>query len=189
MKNIVKCAALGLSIMAASLATAKPAAALPPMNLVNLKAQQEGHAICMGIAGGDPGGHVTAGTKIIVWDCNISNDQAWILNGFAPITQFQDVATDTWGRSMCLNDPGGINDKGVQLNIARCGGPNQSFVLQGTSLEGCFNLVNTNSNRVVGVANAQTNPVKDGMGVIMWDANGSADQIWCLKEAPIIVIG
>jgi hypothetical protein len=170
----------------------KPARALPPVNFANRKAAIEGHSICMGVSGGDPGGHVTSGTHIIVWDCNASNDQVWSITGFAPNFVFQNAATNaSGGGSMCLTDPGGSADKGAQVIIAPCtGGFGQQFQMMGDpGGSGCYLFKNVGSGRVVGVANASANPVKDGMSVIMWDANGSADQLWCPQSPPVIPIG
>jgi hypothetical protein len=191
MKKIVTCAALGLSVTAGTLAIATPASAFV---LVNLKAENEGHSICMGVSGGDPGGHVTAGTHIIVWDCNFSSDQAWSFAGPPPYFELVDTATDTAGRSMCLNDSGGVNDRGAQVTIAACNATlPQRFEFNYVGYDGsgapCYNMIDANSSRVVGVANAQANPVTDGMSVVMWDNNGSADQVWCVHPNPVIHVG
>jgi hypothetical protein len=191
MKKILTCAALGLSITAGSLAIATPASAYV---LWNLKAEQEGHAICMGVSGGDPGGHVTSGTHIIVWDCNYSSDQAWSFGGYPPGFEWVDAATDTAGHSMCLNDSGGNNDRGAQVTIAECTDYTpQRFLFNwvGNDSSGapCYNMADVGTNRVVGVANASVNPVQDGMSVVMWDSNGSADQVWCVHPNPVIHIG
>jgi hypothetical protein len=191
MRNIVTCIALGLSITAGSLAIATPASAFV---FWNLKAEQAGKPICMGVSGGDPQGHVTAGTHIIVWDCNYSNDQVWNWNVDA--LNFVDAVTDSAGNSMCLNDTGDSPtrgaDRGAQVTISECTGAYIQefgfFPLGNPDADGdqCGNIFNYASGRVVGVANAEVNPVKDGMSVIMWDYNGSTDQIWCMHPNPVI---
>ncbi len=129
MKKIVTCAALGLSITAGSLAIATPASAYV---LWNLKAEQEGHSICMASAEaiqaamsrpGPTSSCGTATTRVTRLGASVARprDFEWV-----------DAATDTAGHSMCLNDTGGNNDRGAQVTIAACTNyTSQKFLLIG----------------------------------------------------------
>lgn len=197
MRKNAKCGALGLAVAigAGSLAVARPANADV---FWNLKAEQEdingNVAICMGIAGGDPGGHVNVGTSIIVWNCNISNDQVWNqVSVSITASELQDFATDPSGNSICLNDKGGTNDRGTQLNVADCnGGTAEQFIFSFVQADAwgdpCFTIQAASSRRFVGVANAQVNPVQPGMSVVMWDRTSSNDQVWCRHPDPVVPI-
>lgn len=187
MKNIIKCAALGLSIAASSLAIAKPAAA-NPWYLSNFKAYQEGHSICMGVSGGvDSNNHISAATHIITWACNGALDQVWTavgVPGYPTLDVFQNGATDSQGHAMCLTDASYTSDRGQPLTVYPCtnggtGGPGQRFYVNGG-----LTFVNSYSGRLIGVANGQNNTIVNGMAIIMWDSNGSYDQDWMPLNTP-----
>lgn len=191
MKNIVKCAALGLSVAASSLAIAKPASA-NPWYFANFKANQEGNSICMGVSGGvDQHGHIADGTHIITWTCSGAWDQDWTADpvpGQPLQNVFRNKAQDAAGNNMCLTDASFSSDRGQPLTVYPCsnngtGGPGQRFqTLNGPN--GGFLLMNVYSGRVIGVANGQANPITNGMAIIMWDRNGSPDQEWIPLNAP-----
>lgn len=196
MKNRAKYAVLGLCIEFGGLTATIPASADV---FWNLKAEEQNPSLnlnpqmCMGISGGDPGGHVKVGTPIIVWDCNPSNDQVWNQIPLAGGNEIVDEATDPSGNSVCLYDKGGVNDRGTQLTVADCNGNySERFdflpVTQDAQGYMCYRIQSAVSGRYVGVANASANPVKDGMSVIMWDPTGSDDQVWCQHPDPVIHI-
>jgi hypothetical protein len=205
MRNNAKCTALGLCIVAGGLAMAEPAKADV---LWNLKAEKQSpsKAICMGIAGGANGDEVKDGTNIIVWDCiNGVDDQIW---SRIPDTAFgnffdnlnvliEDRALDS-GSPACITDKSNgtsTGDKGVQLAIGVCSQTNlaQQFLFEDMHENDpagfpCFLIQSGLSGRFIGVANAQANPVKRGLAVIMWDRTPSDDQVWCVHPNPPPII-
>ncbi|HTQ06323.1 MAG TPA: RICIN domain-containing protein [Polyangiaceae bacterium] len=189
MKKLVASAMLGLSVVASASTATKPAAAAAPIiSWENLKALQAGHKICMGVSGGPHNGRINDGTHIIVWDCTLVTDQVFTVASATQGEQIQDQVPDPALHTMCLNDTGGTNDRGAQVTIAPCNGSSAQEFNQISVGSGCFLLQNVASGRVIGVANASANPVSDGMSVIMWDFNGSADQMWCPVAATSIPI-
>jgi hypothetical protein len=195
MKHMTKCVTLGLAVLAGGLAMATPASASV---FFNRKATDEGHQICMGVAGGVDNSGNLKGNKLVVWACNDSEDQTWNEDPVASFDALQDVGT-LGGTPACLVDTGGANDRGTQLVVQTCNQslPSEEFIFteQMTCINGscapetdgvgpCFRIQNQTSRRFIGVANAAVNEVQNGMEIIMWDMTASDDQVWCQHPDP-----
>lgn len=173
----------------------------------NLKAEEENldadAAMCMGIAGGvQSGGVVNYGTHVIVWNCNGSPDQEWTRtfqtdpSGQSGEVDLVDSVpahffdSNDAGYPVCLWGYHGTPVEGEQLEAQYCHDLLaahedliMNYVVNDAYGYPCFTLQNPETGLYVGVANAQANPVQNGMSVIMWERTESDDQVWCDHSA------
>lgn len=171
----------------------------------NLKAEEENSGVdasmCMGIAGGLTGGVVKYGTNVVVWDCNSSPDQRWVRT-FQTDPSGQSGKFDLVNGAFAHLSPGdktypvclwGYDVKpvqGEQMKSEYCPdllGTHEDFVMNFVKSDAygypCFTLQNPETGLYVGVANAQNNPVRNGMNVVLWSRTASDDQVWCDHSA------
>jgi hypothetical protein len=179
MKNVVKCAALGLSVIIGTFAVAAPARA---DYLVNISGEENNNQqFCMGVSAGN----MTPGTPIILWQCLAGHpDQNWNLN-YLP-TRGWDQVVDSALSDRCLEAKDGDTANGTQLVIADCTTTSdEGFVFEyaGSDQNGdnCYKLLNEDSQTVVGVSGGT---IKNGQPIILWTDLGHSDQIWCLRGEP-----
>ncbi len=174
--------------------------------LWNLKAEEENTgadaSMCIGIAGGvQNGGVVNYGTGVVIWDCNGSPDQQWTRT-------FQSDPSGTSGQMdlvnsvqahrsandgtypVCLFGSADTPIDGDTMKAQYCpeeSGIHTDFVFNYVQNDAygfpCFTLQNPETGLYLGVANAQANPVQNGMNIIWWDQTPSHDQIWCDHSA------
>src|SRR6516164_4933573 len=112
MKNILVRAALGISVMAGSLAAAAPAEAYV---FRNLQGEENNQQMCMGVSAGN----MTPGTPVINWSCiNNDADQIWNLNYIS--TQGWDQLVDSKQANRCLEAKNGGTTNGTPLVIEEC---------------------------------------------------------------------
>jgi hypothetical protein len=177
----------------------------------NLKAEDENtgpdQEMCLGIAGGVQNGGLQPGTPAIVWDCNGSPDQVWSRTfqsdptAQSGVMNFVDSAifpsSNGQQYPMCLETADNVwspdnTPDGGQLGAGYCPqyegvGTTEDFILSYVQNDAfgypCYTIQNSGSGLYVGVANAQDNPVQNGMAVILWDRTDSEDQIWCDHSA------
>jgi hypothetical protein len=174
MKNVVKCAVLGLSIIAGSLGVTSPANA--QNQLVNLKGMTDyDQWFCMGVAGGN----MSLGTPIILWQCDGHPDQFWDL----PYVSGEgwQIKDNVSGPQECLTVNG--NGDGTRAVIEECDTAtnelwNQVFAGTDPSGHSCYYFQGVASGRVLGVSDGV---IQNGTPIILWDyINGDDDQLWCL---------
>ena len=172
----------------------------------NLKAEEENTgddaAMCMGISGGVSGGVVQYGTPIIVWDCNGSPDQTWMRTFQSdPSQQSGQVdlvdgvpaylsSSDPAPFPVCLWGYHSTPARGEQMKAEYCPElvtTHEDFVFSFVQNDAygypCYTLQNPETGLFLGVSNAQSNPVRNGMNVILWDRTPSDDQVWCDHSA------
>jgi hypothetical protein len=177
-----------------------------PSQFWNLKAEEDNlgadEEMCLGIAGGVLGNGYPFDRPIIVWDCNGSPDQMWTRtfqsdrSGQSGVVDLVDSSLGLFeGESyypVCLwNEDFGVKPSdGLAMTSEYC--PDQGpyhggFVFQYVQNDAlgypCYRLQDPQSGLYVGVANAQANPVQNGMPVIFWDRTPSDDQVWCDHSA------
>ena len=177
-----------------------------PSTFLNLKAEEDNvgldQEMCMGIAGGVLGSGYPFDRNIIVWDCNGSPDQTWTRtfqtdrSGQSGVVDLVDGSLGMFGGEpdypVCLwNEDFGVKPfDGLQLTTEYCpdqGSYQGGFVFKYVQNDAfgypCFTLQDPQSGLYVGVANAQANPVQNGMPIIFWDRTPSDDQVWCDHSA------
>ena len=177
-----------------------------PSTFLNLKAEEDNveadQEMCMGIAGGVLGTGYPFDRDIIVWDCNGSPDQMWTRtfqsdpSGQSGVVDLVDSSLGLFeGESyypVCLwNEFFGVKPyDGLQMTTEYCpdegpyhGGFVFNYVQNDALGYPCYTLQDPQSGLYVGVANAQANPVQNGMPIIFWDYSGSDDQVWCDHSA------
>jgi len=206
MRNVVR-VALGLSIIAATLAVARPASARFGrwVNFVNRnRALNLGGPFFMGVAGNCNGtGPCTfnSGTRIIVWangnDGKNHDDQKWttpdpgqgqaFVTNLLPSTTPQQAVLSIQGPDMKKEG------QPVLVRDAVPGVPNASQMWEivpaeaygATTFAGCFVFRNVNASQVAGVAAAN---LFNGASVIQWplfvgtagqSTGWHPDQFWC----------
>ncbi len=173
-----------------------------PSTFLNLKAEEDNvgadQEMCLGIAGGVLGTGYPFDRPIIVWDCNGSPDQMWTRtfqsdrSGQSGVVDLVDSSLGLFEGEpdypVCLwNEDFGVKPSdGLGLTTEYCPdqGPYQGgFVFKYVQNDAfgfpCFTLQEPQSGLYLGVANAQANPVQNGMSVIFWDRTPSDDQVWC----------
>ena len=166
-----------------------PAVASPHV-FWNLKAEEENtgadQAMCIGIAGGaSAAGEVSEGTGLIAWNCNDAVDQMWQFNGIN--VPLRNVATGlfTPGSPQCAWDLSPTNPNSAnQMAIGDCVSNSRqqfsySYVESDESGFPCYLIQNAATGKYIGVANAQANPVQNGMEIVTWERTPSDDQLWC----------
>jgi hypothetical protein len=207
MGNIARLA-LGLSIIATSLALARPASATRWRNL-----DTRNGTFFMGVAGGCVntvnGCRLISGTKIIVWqntnDGKDHRDQNWMVAGAAsPNTFVGNTLPSTTPQLAGLSIAGNPIANGSQVIVRDilpcCNAADQKWEIKRAEdvqapFTGCFLFRNINSGQIAGVAGGT---VTQGKDVIQWPLflgtpnQGSLqnpmgwhlDQFWC-PEADI----
>jgi hypothetical protein len=181
MQNVLTKAALGLSIIAGSVALARPASA------TNTFYEWQNHKntnFCLGVAAGN----VTNGTHLIVWQCNGNSDQAWSEDlsdelSFGSESYFS--FRDGTNYNKCLGVPAGSHNQGVGLVIWDCVTPRSSHPDQFWAplidyTTGCYKFLNANSGMYMAVGN--NGDVENGTQVVQWPSTPTADQEWCPVE-------
>ncbi len=177
MKNIMIGVALGLSVIASSLAVATPASAQSRLR----NAYTANGTFYLGVSGG----YMHVGTQLIVWQ-KAGDDQLWYL----PPGQgsIQDYLTDNNGFTVCVDAQGDPNGGlGANLIIQLCNpGYTEEFWQMfsaeklgfGANYPGCYMFYNVAKGLAIGVAGGNTS-VKNGTHVIQWTYDTSANQFWC----------
>jgi hypothetical protein len=163
----------------------------------NLKAEEEsmgsGQGICLGsVYDPTPFGETEPGLIAVARNCDGDLDQLWQPIGYDGVSvRLQTAATDYSGNPLCLDDWNDTTNPstGNQLSAADCGRTPAEQLFQYTYVESdesgfpCYAIQNTASGKYIGVANAQANPVQQGMDIITWIRTPSDDQLWCDHSA------
>jgi len=158
----------------------------------NLKAEEENtgadQAMCLGVSGGASAtGELAEGTGLKVWNCNDALDQMW-QNNIGANVPLENVATGLYstGSPLCAWDlSDSSHNTGNVMEIGDCTSSNarQQFTYQYIESDKfgypCYLIQSAATGKYIGVANAQANPVQNGMDVKTWDRTPSDDQIWC----------
>jgi hypothetical protein len=196
MRNVGKFA-LGLSVIAASLASARPASATRWLN------RDMSHGtFYMGVAGGcvntSIGCALISGTRIIVWepsnDGKNHTDENWMVGGADATTLFGNTLFSTTPQLAGLSIQGSSPAEGAAVVVRDinpcCNQPDQTWRIiraedLGAPYWNCFVLLNVNSSMVAGVAGGA---VTQGASVIQWPlfvgkplspTGWHPDQFWC----------
>ncbi|MFD9394277.1 RICIN domain-containing protein [Streptomyces sp. NPDC060000] len=110
------------------------------------------------------------GTKVQLWDCNLSTQQNWVLYGDGTIRSSKS--------GKCLDaDLNTIGANGTKVQLWDCNGSlQQKWTITGGSTGASHQVLSRYSNRCV---DADLNTIGgNGTKVQLWDCNGSAQQRW-----------
>jgi len=179
MKRAVINTALGLAVVASSIAVGPTASAYTLISRASPGYSQSGGTMfCAGVAAGNVN---TDGTQIIIWPCIVgAQDQQWT----------ETRLNDTWfslsngsNPNQCMGVAAGSVSHGAQMVIWHFyGSGNQYWRKDPSPHPGCYYFTNLGSQLVMGVAGGK---MSQGTPVIQWEQlTGHVDQEWCFATAP-----
>lgn len=157
-RRTLRLGALGLTLALAGVTS--PALALSSSTIVGVAAGR-----CLDVSGRN----TSPGGRIIIWDCNGQDNQAWTLTGAGELR--------VYGAALCLEVVGHDTTAPAQLQTSTCqGGAHQRWTLDG---QGAIRSVE--SNLCLDVNGAQT---ARGTSVILWNCHGQTNQRWKTSLTP-----